>query len=95
MKKLMTGENLKTPKTITVYTTDYCPFCINAKMLLQRLNLPFTEVNLENNHELRARLSRENNGWRTVPMIFIGDHFVGGFTELKSLHDRNELQSLL
>lgn len=91
----MSKSKLKTDKTITVYTTDYCPFCVNAKTLLQRLELPFTEVNLENNHELRMRLSKENNGWRTVPMIFIGDHFVGGFTELKSLHDRDELKDLL
>lgn len=91
----MSKSKLKTDKTITVYTTDYCPFCVNAKTLLQRLELPFTEVNLENNHELRMRLSQENNGWRTVPMIFIGDHFVGGFTELKSLHDRDGLKDLL
>lgn len=91
----MSKSKLKTDKTITVYTTDYCPFCVNAKTLLQRLELPFTEVNLENNHELRMRLSKENNGWRTVPMIFIGDYFVGGFTELKSLHDRDGLKDLL
>jgi len=30
-----------------------------------------------------------------VPMIFIGDHFVGGFTDLKSLHDAGKLNELL
>ncbi len=86
---------LSTTKEIRVYTTTVCPFCINAKKLLSSLGLPFTEINLENDPELRAKLSRENNGWRTVPMIFVGDQFVGGFTDLKALHDSGKLKELL
>lgn len=85
----------KTNKPIRVYTTTVCPYCINAKKLLESLGLAYSEINLENDPELRMRLSRENNGWRTVPMIFIGDRFVGGFTDLKTLHDSGKLDELL
>jgi len=85
----------KATKPIHVYTTTYCPYCVSAKKLLESLGLTYAETNLDNDPELRARLSRENNGWRTVPMIFIGDHFVGGFTDLKSLHDAGKLNELL
>lgn len=71
---------------IRVYTTNICPFCVQAKRLLKSLDLPFEEISLEGKHEERMRLSRENAGWRTVPMIFIGEKFIGGYTELEKLH---------
>ena len=70
---------------ITVYTTQVCPYCISAKRLLQQRGLRYKEVDLSSDHALRQRLSDENEGWRTVPMIFIGKEFVGGFTELAAL----------
>jgi glutaredoxin 3 len=70
---------------ITVYTTSVCPYCIAAKRLLGQRNLPFKEVNLERDPALRQKLSEENNGYRTVPMIFIGTEFIGGYTELAAL----------
>jgi glutaredoxin 3 len=85
----------KNAKMIRVYTTTYCPYCVSAKKLLDGLGLSYTETNLDNDPELRSRLSRENNGWRTVPMIFIGEQFIGGFTDLKSLHDAGKLDELL
>ena len=76
---------------IRVYTTSMCPYCVSAKRLLQSLNLTFEEINLENDLALRQKLSAENNGYRTVPMIFIGAEFIGGYTELTALHQKNAL----
>lgn len=69
-------------KDIKVYTGSHCWFCEQAKTLLKRLNLPFEEINLDNEPELRRQLSEENNGFRTIPMIFVDNQFVGGFQEL-------------
>ncbi len=76
---------------IRVYTTSVCPYCIQAKRLLQQLNLDYEEINLENDQTLRLQLSAENNGWRTVPMIFVGETFIGGYNELVALHKQNAL----
>lgn len=76
---------------IRVYTTSYCGYCEQAKRLLKSLRLPFEEISLEDQDELRTRLSSENGGWRTVPMIFIGDEFIGGYTELAKLHQTKTL----
>jgi glutaredoxin 3 len=38
---------------------------------------------------------RERTGFRTVPQIFIGDHFVGGFQELTALDSSGKLKELL
>ena len=34
---------------ITIYTKDYCPFCIKAKSLLTMKKIKFTEINLNEN----------------------------------------------
>jgi len=80
---------------VIVYSTTYCPYCDNAKSLLKRLNIPFEDINVEDQPELRQKLSAENGGWRTVPMIFIDNTFVGGYTDLKKLHDEGKLQGFV
>ena len=76
---------------ITVYTTTTCPYCVSAKRLLSQYGLLYKEVDLTMNPELRQRLSAENSGYRTVPMIFIGKDFIGGFSELAALDKAGKL----
>ncbi len=79
-------------KNIKVYTTTFCPFCIYAKKLLETEGYDFEEINLDQDSNLRVKLSQENKGWRTVPMIFIEDEFIGGFQELAKLKSSGDLQ---
>ncbi len=76
---------------IKVYTTNYCSYCVQAKALLKRNAIPFDEIDLTNNDELRNKLSDENNGYRTVPMIFVKNKFIGGYQELNKLHQSGQL----
>ena len=80
---------------VTMYSTNVCPYCVAAKNLFQTLNVSVEEIKLDTNFELREKLSKENGGWRTVPMIFVGDKFIGGFDDVKALHAKNELLSLV
>ncbi len=79
-------------KKIIVYSTSVCPFCDMAKALLKREGLKYEDINLDNDHELRMKLSEENRGYRTVPMIFIDDKFIGGFQELQKIHKDGQLK---
>lgn len=76
---------------VRIYTKPGCPYCEAAAGLLRSLDLPFEETDVQKDPDLRARLSAENGNYPTVPMIFLGDEFVGGYTELQALHDRGEL----
>ena len=38
---------------------------------------------------------QRTNGARTIPQIFIGDTYVGGYNELKALETAGKLNSLL
>ncbi len=80
---------------VTIYTTQYCGFCFAAKRLLTELEIDFDEVELDTDLELRSRLSQENGGWRTVPMIFLGDRFIGGYSELSQLNASGELEKFI
>lgn len=80
--------------SITVYTTNWCGYCAAAKALLDRKGFEFTEINLTGDPELKAAL-KEKYGWRTVPMILVGERFIGGFRELSKLEKSGELDALL
>lgn len=80
---------------VQIYTTRVCPYCEQAKGLFKSLGQAYEEIGLDAQPELRERLSRENKGWRTVPMIFINGNFVGGSDDVHALHRKGELQPLL
>ena len=69
-----------------LFTKDVCGYCVAAKNLLNSKGLTYTEVNLQQDHELRSALIIET-GHKTVPIIFdlrSDVSFVGGYTELKN-----------
>lgn len=80
---------------VKLYTKNMCPYCDAAKRLFKKLEISYDEVNLEKDPEERMRLSEKAGGWRTMPMIWIGEQFIGGFDDLQALHQRGELLSKL
>jgi glutaredoxin 3 len=82
-----------TQPIITVYVSDWCPYCQRAKQLLTRKGLAFTEINVENAAEIREEMT-ERSGRRTVPQIFVGDKHVGGCDDLFALDRSGELDRL-
>jgi len=79
---------------IVMYTTQYCPFCIQAKSLLRHKGVTFEEIDVGGDDELRTKMV-ETSGRRTVPQIFINDNPIGGFEELRSLDEQGDLDRLL
>ena len=43
----------------------------------------------------RQELMKKTNNYRTVPQIFIGDAFIGGFDELNKLNQQGKLDDML
>ncbi|MCB9568174.1 MAG: glutaredoxin 3 [Myxococcales bacterium] len=79
---------------IRIYTKRLCPYCWRALWLLRRRHLAFEEIVVGDDPERRAWLA-EVSGQRTVPQVFIGERSIGGFTELKALHQSGGLDRLL
>ena len=79
---------------VVVYTTRVCPYCIQAKALLKKKGVAFSEIDVSNDPEKRTWLVSAT-GQRTVPQIFINDQPIGGFDEMAALNRKGELDRLL
>jgi glutaredoxin 3 len=80
--------------TVIMYTTGYCPYCRQAKALLQHKGVSVEEIDVSADDTLREKMMRES-GRRTVPQIFINGSPIGGFDELRALDEEGKLDSLL
>jgi glutaredoxin 3 len=81
-------------KKVVMYSTASCPWCVHAKQLLERLEIPYEEIRVDSDESLRLHMEKISQR-RTVPQIFIGDKHVGGFDDLKRLYERDELNAWL
>jgi glutaredoxin 3 len=82
-------------KKVTIYSTNVCPYCVKAKILLDKKKANYTEINVEGDDELREKMIQKAGGRRTVPQIFIGDYHVGGCDDLYALDAKGDLDNLL
>ena len=79
---------------LKMYTTQFCPFCVMAKRLLAAKGVAVEEVAVDRDPEARAEM-QELTGRRTVPQIFIGEKYLGGFHEIAALDHQGQLDPLL
>jgi glutaredoxin 3 len=79
---------------VTVYTTEPCGFCRQAKALLQARGVDYREVNLAKDPVGRAELVALT-GQLTFPQVVIGQRAVGGFRELLEADRDGRLTALL
>lgn len=94
MKDGFHNKGKHTMADVRIYTTTYCPYCVAAKSLLDQKGVEYEEINLSGDYEERMKIAHEL-GWRTVPIILIGDEVIGGFMELRSLDSEQKLDELL
>jgi glutaredoxin 3 len=80
---------------VEIYTTPYCPYCLDAKALLKKKSVPYTEIDVSRDREQRTRMVARAHGRTTVPQIFIGATHVGGCDDLYALEDEGKLDPLL
>jgi glutaredoxin 3 len=66
----------------TVWSKYHCPYCDQAKALLEQKGIPFEEKKIGDGYSKEELLEAVPNA-RTVPQIFLDDKLIGGFTELK------------
>ncbi len=81
-------------KTVTVYSTTWCPYCVAAKRFLDGKKVPWQEINLTDDDEGRAALV-EKSGRRTVPQIYVGETHIGGYDDLRALDSKGSFMPLV
>lgn len=79
---------------ITIYCSNYCPFCVRAKQLLDKKGARYNEISVDGKPDVRAKMTRLA-GRSSVPQIWINDVHVGGCDELITLDRSGELDKML
>ena len=63
-------------KEVIIYTTKTCPYCWKAKSLLKKLEIPFNEISVDFNAQLRADMAARA-GKTSVPQIWFESNILG------------------
>lgn len=80
---------------IEIYTAMLCPFCSRAVRLLKSKGVPFQEIDVTGDANLRQTMQKRAEGRYSVPQIFIDDLPIGGCDDLMHLDRMGRLDQLL
>ena len=72
-----------------------CNYCSAAKHLLNKKKVNFIEFDIAVDPSKMKEMQERTKGARTIPQIFIGESYVGGYNELKALEVAGKLNNLL
>jgi glutaredoxin 3 len=82
-------------KKVTMYSGHPCPYCGSAKALLKSKNIEIEEFDIWKDSTKAKEMLQRTNGKRTIPQMFVDDHYIGGNDELQTLNRSGELDKLL
>ena len=58
---------------VTMFTTQWCGYCVRLKKMMQREGIDFAEVDIENDAAAADLVMQANGGNRTVPTLVFRD----------------------
>ena len=76
------NPNAVKPKPVALFTKPNCPYCQNAKRLLDKHGFNYEEIVLGKDATLTSL--KAMSGRETVPQVFIGGKHIGGSDDLES-----------
>ena len=80
---------------VVMYSTASCPFCVMAERLLKARGVTEIEkIRVDIDPEKRLEMMQKTQR-RTIPQIYIGSTYVGGFDDLSALDRAGKLAGLL
>jgi len=82
-------------KKVVIYTGPMCNYCSAAKRLLDKKKVNYIEFDIGTDQSKLQEMQEKTKGAKTIPQIFIGETYVGGYSELKALEVAGKLNSLL
>ncbi|MCR4346768.1 MAG: glutaredoxin 3 [Sulfuricaulis sp.] len=77
-----------------IYGSRLCPYCRMAERLLEKKGIQAEKVMVDENSARRDEMTRRA-GRTSVPQIFIGETYVGGYAELAVLERTGQLDAML
>jgi monothiol glutaredoxin len=76
------------------YDMPMCGFSAAVVQVLTSLAVPFKDVNVLANDDLRQGI-KDFTQWPTIPQLYIKGEFIGGCDIVREMHQSGELEALL
>jgi len=73
--------------------TPQCGFSARAVFILQRLGVPFHDVNVLADNTIREGIKVYSN-WPTIPQLYVKGEFIGGADIMTEMFQAGELHTL-
>ena len=77
------NPEIQLPQSVTLFSKEGCPFCHQAKELLDKKGIAYSEVMLPDATRQKVLSGLTGNSKPTAPQIFIDGTLIGGTEELK------------
>ncbi len=71
-----------------------CGFSATVVQVLRKLNVPFKDVNILIDPDIRQGIKDYSN-WPTIPQLYIKGEFIGGCDIVKDMYSSGELLEVL
>ncbi len=71
-----------------------CGFSARATNILQDLGVPFLDVNVLEDEEIRQGI-KEYGNWPTIPQLYVNKKLVGGSDIMMEMYQSGELKDLI
>ena len=71
-----------------------CGFSSVVVQILKALSVPFKDVNVLNDAEIRQGI-KEYSNWPTIPQLYVKGEFRGGCDIVREMYQSGEIQQLL
>ena len=75
----------------TIWSKYHCPYCDQAKALLKQKGYEIEERKIGDGYTKEELLEAVPTA-RTVPQIFLGEEYVGGYDQLKAKFNKEAQQ---
>ncbi len=79
---------------VIMYTTQFCPYCIRARGLLDAKGVAYEDIAVDRDPRLRQEMA-SRSGRNTVPQIWIGGQHIGGCDDMMLLERHGRLDEML
>lgn len=84
---------------IVIYSKESCTYCRKSKEFLSNKGIGYTTIEMDKMDPQEYSTKRdemvEKTGQKTIPWIFVGDKFIGGYSELVNSYSTYQLHKLL
>jgi glutaredoxin 3 len=67
---------------VHMYTKQGCPFSEQARLFLDEKGIPYEEIDITDDAELKEEMTAASGGSSSTPQIFIDGEHIGGFDDL-------------